>query len=208
MVIVTRPTSSDLGRSWYKGAQLKPGPSEGQRPPPPPPQPRTWALISTPAARGGLWEQTYPHAFAAVSSRGTRQAQGALGGERKEQLVWGEDHAGHGLSAGQRRTCQAGIMAKTLLLRGWQHTDLQPRRPQGRARNAGSRISLQTPASGSTFKQDPRVVCMLLTVERDAPALTLGNSPHGRATRGPGHTCEQSVGRSRVRDLDPPAPGG
>lgn len=39
---------------------------------------RTWALT-----RGCLWrgrrEQTYPHAFAAVSPRGTRQAQGTLG---------------------------------------------------------------------------------------------------------------------------------
>ena len=170
MVIVTRPTSSDLGRSWCKGAQLKPGPSEGRRPPPPPPQPRTWALISTPPARGVLWEQTYPHAFAAVSSRGTRQAQGTLGGEREEQLGWGEDRAGHGLSAGQQRTHQAGIMAETLLLRGWQHAYLQPRRPRGRARNAGSRISLQTSASGSTFEQDPQVVCMHLTVGVRCPS--------------------------------------
>lgn len=43
-------------------------------------------------------EQTYPHAFAAVSPRGTRRAQGALGGERErdEQLGRGEDSTGDG----------------------------------------------------------------------------------------------------------------
>lgn len=72
VVIVTRLTSRDLGRSWYKGAQLEPGPGEGH------PPSRTGAPISRPP------EQTYPHAFAAVSSWGTRQAQGALGGEREK----------------------------------------------------------------------------------------------------------------------------
>ena len=65
-----------------------------------------------------------------------------------------------------------GIVAKTLLLRGRQHTDLQPGCLQGRARNAGSRVSLQTLASGATFEQDPQGVCMRLMVgvRRPGPA--------------------------------------
>lgn len=65
-----------------------------------------------------------------------------------------------------------GIMAKTLLLRGRQHTDLQPGRLQGRARNAGSQASLQTLVSGATFEQDPQGVCMHLMVgmRRPGPA--------------------------------------
>lgn len=35
---------------------------------------------------GEGWEQTYPHAFAAVSPRGTGQAQGTLG-QRKRAVV-------------------------------------------------------------------------------------------------------------------------
>ena len=63
---------ADWANAWYKGAQLEPGPGEGH------PPSRTGAPISRPP------EQTYPHAFAAVSSWGTRQAQGALGEEREK----------------------------------------------------------------------------------------------------------------------------
>lgn len=88
VVIVTRLTSRDLGRSWYKGAQLEPGPGEGHPP------------LKDRGSDQQAPRTDIPACLCCRLFLGDPAGPGSpRRGEREERLTWGEDHAGHRLSA-------------------------------------------------------------------------------------------------------------